>query len=182
MELEQNEIDDILNQDMDDSTLPPGAEHVAQPAGPQQLPPGDAPGITDDSYVTSYCQKINDMGMNARVQDFPQEGAEDYAYNLKDLPLCWGFHPMDFKPDKLDDILRGHNKACFIIHPDKHYAASGRAKSHPQQPHGRPRQCQGHRDGLPPEDAKGNGEGSPSARVSSSRRCHRSSSASSTLW
>ena len=100
MELEQNEIDDILNQDMDDSTLPPGAEHVAQPAGPQQLPPGDAPGITDDSYVTSYCQKINDMGMNARVQDFPQEGAEDYAYNLKDLPLCWGFHPMDFKPGK----------------------------------------------------------------------------------
>ena len=36
---------------------------------------------------------------------------------------------MDFKPDKLDDILRRHKKACFVIRPDKHGVASGKAKA-----------------------------------------------------
>ena len=85
MESEQNEVDDLLNQDMYDSVMPLGVEHMAQLAA-QQLPPGDAPDVSDDQYATSFCHKTKRHGGECVAPGLPQEGTEDYAYNLRDCP------------------------------------------------------------------------------------------------
>eukprot|EP00975_Prorocentrum_lima_P036751 7731968-Prorocentrum_lima.AAC.1 len=79
-----------MEADPDDSNLPPGAEHVGQPA--------EVTGINfvdgqDNNYLTAVCTKVNALGMNLWLSDFPVPGTPDYFWNPRDLPGFWGIQP-----------------------------------------------------------------------------------------
>eukprot|EP00975_Prorocentrum_lima_P023410 4923409-Prorocentrum_lima.AAC.1 len=72
-----------MEADLDDNRLPPGSEHVGQPAVISGI---DFVEGQDNHYLTAVCTKVNAFGMNVWLEDFPVPGTPDYVWNPRDLP------------------------------------------------------------------------------------------------